>query len=109
MEGKENLRTLATDNLQKKLLSNRTLLITTTTIDPRIDDRVATSGASTIKLATHCTTEVITVAAHSSARVLRTPGHVSRTGRDITTTGDCDVAVSPPQDNGLVMIGGIGV
>ena len=45
--------------LQQKILSNRTLLIATTTMDPRIDDRTATCGGTTHKLATPTTKEVI--------------------------------------------------
>ena len=66
-------------NLQQKLLINRTLLIITTPIHPQIDNMVETSGASTIKLSTPCTTEVITDAAPRKARSLQTPGHVRRT------------------------------
>ena len=72
-------------NLQQKMLINRTLLITTTPIDPQIDDRVATSRSYTIKLAMPRTTEVITDAAHSNTQTLLTLGHVSRTRRDGST------------------------
>ena len=54
--------------LQHKLLSNRTLLIITTTIDPRIDNRVATSRAFLHKIVTPKTKEVVTDAALSSAQ-----------------------------------------
>ena len=91
--------------MKKKLLSNRTLLIITTTIDPRIPDRVATCGGTPHALAMPTTKGVIADAARSSARVLRTPGHVSRTDRDGTTPRDCDVSVRYPRDNGAVMIG----
>ena len=43
----------------------------------------------------------------SSARFLRTPGHVSMTGKDSTTPHERDVIVRSPQDNGPVLIGGI--
>ena len=79
--------------LQQKLLGNRTLLIITTIIDPRIDNRVATSGASPHKLATPQKTEVITGTACSSAWILRNPRRVSRTVRGVTTPGNCKIAV----------------
>ena len=74
--------------LQEKLLSNRTFLIITTTIDPQIDYRVVTSGASMVKLVTSQTTEVITDAARINALVLCTPGNEIWTGRDGTTPGE---------------------
>ena len=96
-------------DLQQKLLSNRNLPITTMTIDPQIDNMVATSGVSPLKLAMPQTMEVIMDAARSSAQILRNLRHVSRTVREIITLGDYDVAVNPPQGNSTVMIGGIGV
>ena len=56
--------------LQQKLLSNWDLPIITTTIDPRIDDRVATCGASPHKLATPQMTEVITDAMRRFSGIL---------------------------------------
>ena len=55
-------------DLQQKLLSNRILPIITMSIEPQIDNMVATSGESTIKLTTLSTTEVIMDAACSSVR-----------------------------------------
>ena len=46
------------------------------TIDPQIDDRVATCGASPHNIAMHQTREVITDTARSSAQVLQTPRRV---------------------------------
>ena len=69
--------------LQQKLSNKRTLLIINTTMDPQIDDRVATYGASPHKLRTPQTMEVITDAARKSAQVLWTPRCVSRTGRTV--------------------------
>ena len=86
-------------DLQQKLLSNRTLPIITTTIDPWIDDRVETCAASPHRLATPQTTEVVTDAAGSSTRVLQTPRRVSRTGREGTNPGDCDIAARSPRYN----------
>ena len=57
-------------NLQQTLVINRNLPIMNKRIYPQINDRVATSGASTIKIATPHTVEVITDAALRSARVL---------------------------------------
>ena len=57
-------------NLQQKLLSNRTLPIITTKIDPPILDRVETCGGTPHALATPTTKGVITDKTHSSARIL---------------------------------------
>ena len=84
------------EDLQQKILSNRNLPIITTMIEPRIGNMVVTSGAYPHKLATTNMMEVIMDAAHSSVRILWTPRRVSRTGRDGTTPGDRDIAVSPP-------------
>ena len=54
-------------NLQQTLLSNRSLLITTTMIDPHIDDRIVTSAVSLIKLMMPQMTEVIIDLARTSA------------------------------------------
>ena len=47
-------------DLQQKILSNRNLLIITTTMDPRIDDGVTTCGAYPHKISTPLTLDVIT-------------------------------------------------
>ena len=52
--------------LQQKLLSNQNLPIINTTIDPRIDNMVATYGASLLKVTTPQTTKVITDMVRSS-------------------------------------------
>ena len=96
-------------NLQQKLLNNRTLPIIATLFDPCIDDRVATSRALTIKLVTPRTKEVITYLVRSNARTLWTPGHVSRTGRDSSTPGNCNIYVRSPRVNSPVLIGGTNV
>ena len=93
--------------MQQKLLSNRTILIITTKIDPRIDDRVATCGGTLHALATPTTNVVIKYAERSSAQVNRDTGHVSRTGSDGNTPYNCDVAERSPRENGPVLIGGI--
>ena len=71
--------------LKQKLLSNRTLPIIVMTMDPKIDDRIATCGESPHNMAITLTTEVISDAARRSAQVLWTPRHASRTVRDGTT------------------------
>ena len=108
-ENKRKVTDNSKGDFQQKLLSNRTLPIITTKIDPRIDDRIATSGASPHKLVTSQTTEVITDEALSSARILYTPRGVRRTDRDGTTPGDCKIAVRSLRAYSPVMIGGIGV
>ena len=57
-------------HLQQKLLINRTLPITTMTIDPRIPDRVATCGGTPHARTMPTTKPVITDAACSSAHVI---------------------------------------
>ena len=91
--------------LQHKLLNNQTLTIITTTIDPQVDNRVATYGGTSHSIATPTTKGVITNAARSSACIIWTPGHVRRTGRESTTPCNCNVAVRSPCDNRTVMIG----
>ena len=93
-------------NLEQILLSNLTLLIITTTIDPWVLDIAVICGGTTNDLMTPTTKGVIMDAACIRTRILHTPGRVIRTGRDGTTPHDRDVVVSSPQDNGLVMIGG---
>ena len=92
-------------NLQQKLLINRTLLIITIPMDPRIENKVATYRASTVKIATPRTTKVITDTAHINVRAIWTPGFVCRTGRDVSTPGHCDVDVGSPWLNYPVLIG----
>ena len=82
--------------MQQTLLSNRTLLIAATTMDPRIDDRIATCAGNPHKLATPTTKEVVNDAAHIITQINRTPRHVSQTGRGISTPGNCNIAVRPP-------------
>ena len=103
---KEKWRTIVTDICKKYILSNRTLLIITTTIDPPIDNIVATSGASPLKLAMPQAKEVITNAARSNAWILCNPSHVSWTWRDITTPDDWYIDVMYPQGKSPVLIGG---
>ena len=103
----KNRKLLNTSNrkFQQKLLSNRTLPIITTTIYPRILGRVSTCTPHA--LTTTTTKEIITDTACSSSRTLRTPEHVSRTGRNSTKPCDRNVVVRSPRDNGPVLIEGI--
>ena len=78
-------------------------------MDPRIDDSIATCGGTPHTLVTPTTKDFITDVARISARVLRTPRHVIRTGRDGTNPGDCDIAVRSPRYISPVIIGGITV
>ena len=91
--------------MQQNVLINKTLSIINTPIDPRIYNKVATSRASTINLATPCTTEVITDAACSNVWALRNPGLVSRAVRDGGTPGHCDISVRSPWLKSPVLIG----
>ena len=96
-------------DLQQTLLINRTFPIVTTTMYSRMDDRIATCVGTPHTIATHTMKEVMTDVAHRIARVLLTPRHVSRMGRDGTTPRETPYALSPPQDNSPVLIGGIRV
>ena len=93
--------------LQQKLLSNRTLPIITTVIDHLITDIVATCGWTTHALTAPTMKGFTTGAVCSRARILRTPGHVSRKDRDSTIPCGGDVVVRSYRDNGPVLIGGI--
>ena len=84
---------------------NQTLPIITTAIDNHIPHRVPTCGGTHHARTTPTKKELITDAACSSARVIWTPVYVSRMGRDNTTTQDRTIAVRPPWENELVLIG----
>ena len=96
-------------DLQYKLFRNRTLLIITITMYPNIDDNIATCSGNPHTITTPLTKKVITDVACSSARVLRTPRHVNRTGRDSTNPGNTPHDVRSPRDNSPGLIGGIDV
>ena len=68
---------------------------------------VETCGGTPNTITTPTTKGFITDTACSSAHVLWTPGHVIRMGREGNTPHNGDVVESPPQDNGLVLIGDI--
>ena len=70
---------------------------------------VETCRASLHKLATPQTKKVITDAARCSARIIWTLRHVSRTVRDSTTPGDCNIDVRFPRANYPDLIGVIGI
>ena len=61
--------------LQKKMLINQTLTIFTMTMDPRIENMIATCGGTPHTFATPTTKKVITNAALRSMRVKCTPRH----------------------------------
>ena len=84
---------------------NRTPPIITTAINPHIENRFATCGGNPHALEMPTTKLVITDTARSSTRVLWTTGNISRTGRDRTTPGDCNVFVRSPWLNPPVLIG----
>ena len=93
-------------NLQQKLLSNRTLPIITTTIDPWIPDGFTTCGGTPHAHPTPTTKVFITYMVRSSARVLRTPGHLSRTVREGTTPRNCKTYIISPRMNSPILIVG---
>ena len=78
-------------------------------MDTRIYNRIATCGRTHHALATPTIKGLITDAARSSARFLRAPRHVIRTGRDDNAPGYNPHDVRYPWDNSPVLIGGIGV
>ena len=90
-------------------MSKQNLPIVTTTIYPRIENRIANFGGTPHTLEAPMTKEVITDAARRSAWVNRTRRHEIRTDRDGTTPGNFDIAVRSPRHNSPVLIGGIGV
>ena len=96
-------------DLQQKLLSNWTLPIITMEMDTQIDNMITTCSENPHTIAMPLMKEVIMDAARRSARVLWTPKHVSRTGREGNTPGITPHAVIPPRANPPVLIGGIGV
>ena len=105
-EKKRKVTDTSNEDSQQKLLSNRTLLIITTGIGPRIDNRFETCGGTPHVLATPNMKVVITDASRRSANVIRTTGHMIRTGRDGTNPSDCNVSVRSPWMNSPVLIGG---
>ena len=74
--------------LYRKLLSNQTLLIITTTIDPWIDDRFATCEGTPHALVMPMTKLVIVDTARSITGALWNLGHVNRTRMDVTNPRD---------------------
>ena len=90
-------------------MNNRSLPIITTTMDPRIDNMIAMSSRTPHTLATPTTKEIITKAARSSEQILRTPRHISQTGKDGDTAGNTPPAVWSPRDNTPVLSGDITV
>ena len=89
--------------LQQKLLSNWTLLIVTTAMDPRIDNWVATCGGTPHLLATPMTKKVITNATRRNAQVKQTPRHLIQTGRYGSTPGNTPHTVRSLRDNSPVL------
>ena len=102
---KRKVENTSNETLQQKLLSNRTLPVVTTTMDPRIDNRIATCGGTSHALTTPVTKEVIAGATHGSARVNRTPRHVSWMCRDCSTPGDTCMSLRSTRANCTVLIG----
>ena len=108
---RKKIKVIDTSNIimQQKLLSNRTLLVVTTTMYPRIDDMIATCGGTYNTIATPEVKEVITDVVCISACGKRTPRHVSPTGRDGSTPGNTYISVSPTRANYPVLIVGTNV
>ena len=81
---------------QQKSLSNRTLLVVVSKMDPRIDYRIETIGGASHTLLLPETKEFIADAERSSVRVNLNHRHVRRTGRDSITPGDTCLDISKP-------------
>ena len=62
--------------LQQKILSNWNLPVIATTMNSRIDDRIATCGGTSHTLVTPVTEEVIVYTARVSVQVKQTPRRV---------------------------------
>ena len=92
-------------NMQQKLLSNRTLPVVVTAMEPMIDDMIETIGGASHTLSTTATKEVVTDVSCGSARVNWTPRNVIWTGRDFSTPGDTSLAVRSKPAPYPVMIG----
>ena len=88
-------------------MSNWTILVRTTTIDPWIKDGVAACGKTQHARPTPTLKGVITDMACSSAHIFRIPGDVIMTGRDGTTPRGGNVVIRSPGVNYPVLIGGV--
>ena len=81
--------------LKQNLLSNWTLLIITTTMDPRIDYRVATCRGNPHTILMTLENKVITDMACSSVQVFRTPRRIIRTSGEGNTRGFTEIGYVP--------------
>ena len=95
-----------TRKLPQNLLSNQPFPTITEIIDPRIPHGVATCEGTPHDLLTPTSKVVITDTVCSSARILRNPEDVIRTGRDGTIPRDCTNSISSLRLNSPVLIGG---
>ena len=90
---------------EHKLLSNCTLPVVVSTMNPRIDDRIAPIGGASQTLSTPATKEVSVHAVCGGEWVNRTLRQVSRTGVDRSTPCDTGLDVWSKPDPSPVMIG----
>ena len=73
-------------------------------IDFRIDNKVATCVGTPHALVTPTTKRVITDAAHRSAWVLWTPGHISRMGGTVLLRATSTLLYGPPEKTGQLLL-----
>ena len=104
-DGKGKVADTSNRSLQQKLLSNQTLPVVFLTMDPSIDNSIATIGGASETLAVSATKKVVADTAPSGTWFNQTPRHVSQTGRDSSNPGDTDLAVRPKPAPYPVLIG----
>ena len=93
-------------NPPQKLLSNRTLPIITTLIDPWIPDGIETCGGTPHVRPTPTSKVVITDVTRSSVRIFQTHAGVSKKDRDGTTPHNCNTSIKSPRLKSPVTISG---
>ena len=103
---KRKVTDTSNEDSQQKLLSNRTLLIITTGIGPRIDNRFETCGGTPHVRPTPTSKVVITDVTRSSVRIFQTHAGVSKTDRDGTTPHNCNTSIKSPRLKSPVTISG---
>ena len=92
-------------NIKQKLLSNLTLPVLVPTMNPRIEQRIATIIVAPQTLLTPAMNEVIADAVSGGAWVNRNPRQVSRNGVNGSTPGDMSHVVSVKYSPSPVLIG----
>ena len=104
---KKKRRVLYTSNRisQQKLLNKLTLRVITTTMNHKIQNRIATCRGTTHTLATPETKDLIRDTVQIISKVNRTPRNVIQIGRDGSTPGNIGIYVRSNQAHSPVLIG----